>query len=215
MKSRLNDQFPPLTPTVKNPSPIKVGDTAKFTCNAENENVTKPVTYTWAKNGTTVSQSGTKEPGALLFSPVKKADAGKYVCVAKNDAGSKASTVQDFVVYYSPRIDPEAKMKYDVEGEIGKEASFELFIIAKPTPATTGYIWSKADIKLSNSSSKYEITSGSTSSKLSIKNVTSSDYDNYTCSVQTSGFQAMVFKFNLLKPAGIGDVWLMERRPKP
>ncbi|XP_064651573.1 hemicentin-1-like [Lineus longissimus] len=192
--------FPPLTPAVTNPSPIKVGDTANFTCNAENENVTKPVTYTWTKNGTTVSRSGTKEPGTLLFSPVKKADAGKYVCVAKNDAGSKASTVQDFVVYYSPRIDPEAKMKYDVEGEIGKEASFELFIIAKPTPATTGYIWSKADIKLSNSLSKYEITSGSTSSKLSIKNVTSSDYDNYTCSVQTSGFQAMVFKFKLLKP---------------
>ncbi|XP_064650927.1 hemicentin-1-like [Lineus longissimus] len=298
MKSRLNGQFPPLTPAVKNPSPIKVGDTAKFTCNAENKNVTKPVTYTWTKNGTNVSP-GTTEPGALLFSPVKKADEGKYVCVAKNDAGSKASTEEDIVVYfplnvqvkiskttvnehefmrfecatsgdnpevieryqwlwlkngspaeqviqdtatntqngkfleftripydrsgtytckawilgrmeqestflnvqYSPRIDPEAKMKYDVVGEIGKEASFELFTIANPVPDTSGYVWSNDGNVPRNFSSSYELISWhKTYSKLIIKNVKSSDYENYTCSVKTSGFQAKVFTFRLLKP---------------
>ncbi|XP_064650958.1 uncharacterized protein LOC135502230 [Lineus longissimus] len=101
---KLDVLVPPLTPTVTNPSPMKVGDVGNFTCNAENENVTKPVTYTWTKNGNTVSP-GTVEPGALLFSVVKKSDAGKYVCVAKNDAGSKESTEQDFVVHSSDTSD--------------------------------------------------------------------------------------------------------------
>ncbi|XP_064651625.1 neural cell adhesion molecule 1-B-like [Lineus longissimus] len=191
-------------PTVTNPSPVKVGKTAKFTCNAENGSVTKPVTYTWTKNGDTVSP-GTIERGALLFSPVKKSDAGKYVCVAKNDAGSLTSIEQDFVVYYSPGIDPDVKMKYDVVGEMGKEASFELFIIANPTPDTTGYNWSKDDDILLNSSRKYEIISGPRSSKLIIRNVKSSDYGNYMCSVKTSIFQVKVFKFRLIK-AGVVDV---------
>ncbi|XP_064651677.1 uncharacterized protein LOC135502651 [Lineus longissimus] len=259
-KLRLDALVPTLTPAVTNPSPIKVGDTAKFTFNAENENVTKPVTYTWTKNGTTVSP-GTKEPVPhnvqvrISKTPVNEHEYVRFECATSGDnpvviercqwlwmkSGSTAEQViQDTAtstqngkflefmripydrsgkysckawilgrieqastvlnVQYSPRIDPEAKMKYDVVGDIGKEASFELFIIANPTPATTGYIWSKDDNILSNSSSDYEITSRPMSSKLIIKIVKSSNYDNYTCSVKTSGFQAKVFKFKLLKP---------------
>ncbi|XP_064651139.1 uncharacterized protein LOC135502331 [Lineus longissimus] len=98
---RLNILVPPLTPTVTNPSPVNAGDTAKFTCNAENVDVTKPVTYTWTKNGKILSP-GTFEPGALLITPVTVGHAGKYACVAKNDAGSKSSTEQDFVVNCPP-----------------------------------------------------------------------------------------------------------------
>jgi hypothetical protein len=89
-------------------------------------------------------------------------------------------------------------MKYDVAGEMGKEASFDLFIIANPTPVTTGYVWSKDGTQLATSTD-YEIISHPRSSKLTIKNVKSSDYKNYTCTVKTSGFQAKVFKFKLLK----------------
>ncbi|XP_064651457.1 uncharacterized protein LOC135502490 [Lineus longissimus] len=95
-------------------------------------------------------------------------------------------------------------MKYDVVGEMGKEASFELFIIANPTPDTTGYNWSKDGDILLNSSGKYEIISGPRSSKLIIRNVKSSDYANYTCSVKTNGFQVKVFKFRLIKAVVVG-----------
>ncbi|XP_064651253.1 uncharacterized protein LOC135502389 [Lineus longissimus] len=101
-------------------------------------------------------------------------------------------------VQYSPRIDPEAKLKYDAVGKMGKEASLELFIVAKPTPAATGYVWEKHGNILANSSPDYEIQSGPTFSKLKIKNVKSSDYTFYTCSVKTSAFHTKVFKFRLL-----------------
>ncbi|XP_064650956.1 titin-like [Lineus longissimus] len=390
----LNVLVPPLTPTVKNPSPVKVGDSIKFTCNAENENVTQPIRYQWTKNGNNVLTRNIAPDGALLLSSVKKSDAGKYVCVAKNDAGSEASAEQDFVVdsgseslqiktttasnskseketetftceaivditvtsvklilqngttnetlieanssvvtfrrqmmrqdnkvkfyceatgpgipnslssdiitynvlfpnnvqvkvskttvnehefvrfecdtsggnpelvkryqwlwkksgstkeqviqdtetstqngkyleftripydksgtysckawnlggmgqastvlnvQYSPRIDPEAKMKYDVAGEIGKEAMFKLFIVANPSPTKTDYTWSKDGNVLSRTSPDYEITSRPTSSKLKIKNVKSLDYTNYSCSVKTSAFEAKIFNFTLNK----------------
>ncbi|XP_064651574.1 titin-like [Lineus longissimus] len=391
---RLEVLVPPLTPTVTNPSPVIVGDTANLTCNAENVNVTKPVTYTWTKNGNTVSP-GTSAPGILHFSSVTKEYAGKYVCDAKNDAGSKESSELDFVVYYapdslqlktttpphnsksenqtetftceaiggipvplvklirlegttkealilgnsrvliftrrmmrqdnqvefyceatgpgipnrmmsmvitynvffphnvqvklskttvnendsvwfectagggnpelitryqwlwkksgatseqviqdtatstqngkflefvripydksgtftckvwnngemgqastvlnvhySPRIHPGYNMKYDVAGEIDKEASFKLFITANPIPPTTGYVWSKGGEILPNSSQEYEIISLKTSSSLTIKNVKTTDFTFYTCTVKTSGFPAKVFKLELLK----------------
>ncbi|XP_064651583.1 neural cell adhesion molecule 2-like [Lineus longissimus] len=394
-KLKLDVLVPPLTPTVTNPSPVKVGEGVKFTCNAENENVTKPITYTWTKIGSN-DFARTVKSGALPFMPVEKSDAGKYVCVAKNDAGSEASAEQDFVVLsaseslqiktttasnskseketetftceanaditvtsvklirhngttnetliganssvvtfrrqmmrqdnkvkfyceatwpgipnslssnvitynvlfphnvqvkvskttvnehecvcfecdtsggnpelvtryqwlwkksvstkeqvtqvpetitkngkyleftripydesgtysckawnlggmgqastvlnvqYSPRIDPEAKMKYDVAGEIGKEAMFKLFIVANPTPTKTDYIWSKDGNVLSRTSPDYEITSWPTSSKLKIKDVKSLDYTNYSCSVKTSAFEAKIFNFMLNKAA--------------
>ncbi|XP_064651483.1 peroxidasin-like isoform X2 [Lineus longissimus] len=132
--------FPPLTPTVTNPSPVKVGKTAKFTCNAENENVTKPVTYTWTKNGDTVSP-GTTEPGALLFSPVKKSDAGKYVCVAKNDAGSMTSIEQDFRVVSFPPLTPTVTNPSPVK--VGKTAKFTCNAENENVTKPVTYTWTK------------------------------------------------------------------------
>ncbi|XP_064651317.1 uncharacterized protein LOC135502424 isoform X2 [Lineus longissimus] len=94
---RLDVLVPPLSPTVTIQSPVNGGDTANLTCNAENVNVTKPVTYTWTKNGEPLLPE-TDAYGALLITPVTLGHAGKYVCVAKNDAGSKSSNAHDFVV---------------------------------------------------------------------------------------------------------------------
>ncbi|XP_064651609.1 hemicentin-1-like [Lineus longissimus] len=161
--------------------------------------------WLWMKSGSTVEQviqdSETSTQNGKLFEFVRIPYdmSGTYSCKAWNLGGMGQAWVV-LTVHFSPRIDQEANMTYDVVGEMGKEASFELFIIANPTPATTGYTWSKDDNILSNSSSEYEIISGPTSSKLAIEHVKSSDYGNYTCSVKTSGFQAKVFKFKLFKP---------------
>ncbi|XP_064651608.1 contactin-5-like [Lineus longissimus] len=161
--------------------------------------------WLWMKSGSTAEQviqdaeTSTQNGKLFEFVRIPYDRSGTYTCKAWNLGGmGQASAV--LTVHFSPRIDPEANMTYDVVGEIGKEASFELFIIANPTPATTGYVWSKDDNILSNSSSEYEIISGPTSSKLAIEHVKSSDYGNYTCPVKTSGFQTKVFKFKLLKP---------------
>ncbi|XP_064651591.1 uncharacterized protein LOC135502571 [Lineus longissimus] len=108
-KLRLDVLVPPLTPTVTIQSPVNVGDTAKLTCNAENVIVTKPVTYTWTKNGKPLSPE-TDAYGALLITPVTLGHAGKYVCVAKNDAGSKSSNAHDFVVVRPPSAPSKLKV---------------------------------------------------------------------------------------------------------
>ncbi|XP_064651221.1 uncharacterized protein LOC135502364 [Lineus longissimus] len=132
---------PPQKPRVTNPSPIIVGKTAKFTCNAENENVTKPVTYTWTKNGDTVSP-GTIERGALLFSPVKKSDAGKYVCVAKNDAGSMTSTEQVLVVYL-PVLPQKPRVTNPSPIIVGKTAKFTCNAENENVTKPVTYTWTK------------------------------------------------------------------------
>ncbi|XP_064651606.1 uncharacterized protein LOC135502588 [Lineus longissimus] len=160
--------------------------------------------WLWKKSGSTAEQviqdSETSTQNGKLFEFVRIPydRSGTYSCKAWN-LGEMGQASAVLTVHFSPRIYPEANMTYDVVGEIGKEASFELFIIANPTPATTGYTWSKDDNILSNSSSEYEIISGPTSSKLAIEHVKSSHYGNYTCSVKTSRFQVN-FKFKLFKP---------------
>ncbi|XP_064651704.1 hemicentin-1-like isoform X6 [Lineus longissimus] len=178
----------------------------RFECDTSGGNPApiKRYQWLWKKSGSTKEQviqdteTSTQNGKYLEFTRIPYDKSGTYSCKAWNDGGmGQASTVLN--VQYSPRIDPETKMKYDVAGEMGKEAMFELFIIANPTPVTTGYTWSKDGNVISRTSPDYEIISGPTSSKLKIKNVKSSDYKNYTCSVRTSGFQAKVFKFKLLK----------------
>ncbi|XP_064651610.1 uncharacterized protein LOC135502591 [Lineus longissimus] len=182
-------------------------ESVRFECATSGGNPERIERYQWLwmKSGSTAeqviqdSENSTQNGKLFEFVRIPYDRSGTYSCKAWNLGGmGQASAV--LTVHFSPRIDPEASMTYDVVGEIGKEASFELFIIANPTPATTGYVWSKDDNILSNSSSEYEIISGPTSSKLAIEHVKSSDYGNYTCSVKTSGFQAKVFKFKLLKP---------------
>ncbi|XP_064649132.1 fasciclin-2-like [Lineus longissimus] len=160
--------------------------------------------WLWMKNGSIAKQviqdsNTTTNNGTFVeFPRIPYDKSGTYSCMAWNDGGmGQASAVLN--VQYSPRIDPGTKMKSDVVGEIGKEAMFKLFIIANPTPVATGYTWSKDGNVLSRTSPDFEITSGPTSSKLKINDVKSSDYTNYSCSVKTSGFQAKVFNFKLVK----------------
>ncbi|XP_064651215.1 titin-like [Lineus longissimus] len=162
--------------------------------------------WLWKKSSSTEEQviqdteTSTQNGKYLEFTRIPYDESGTYSCKASNDGGmGQASTVLN--VQYSPRIDPEAKMKYDVAGEIGKEAMFELFIVANPTPTKTDYTWSKDGNVLSRTSPDYEITSGPTSSELKIKDVKSLDYTNYSCSVKTSAFQATIFNFMLNKAA--------------
>ncbi|XP_064650955.1 uncharacterized protein LOC135502227 [Lineus longissimus] len=158
--------------------------------------------WLWKKSGSTEEQvmQDTKTGKLFQFARIPYYQSGTYSCKAWNDGGVGQSST-DLSVQYSPRIDPEAKMKYDVAAEIGREAMFELFIVANPTPTTTGYTWSKDGNVLSRTSPDYEITSGPTSSELKIKDVKSLDYTNYSCSVKTSAFEAKIFNFMLIKAA--------------
>ncbi|XP_064649129.1 uncharacterized protein LOC135501170 isoform X2 [Lineus longissimus] len=176
----------------------------RFECITSNPELVTRYMWLWTKNGSIAKQviqdsdTSTKNGKFVEFPRIPYDKSGTYSCMAWNDAGmGQASAVLN--VQYSPRIDPGTKMKFDVVGEIGKEAMFKLFIIANPTPVTTGYTWSKDGNVLSQTSPDFEITSAPTSSKLKINDVKSSDYTNYSCSVKTSGFQGKVFNFKLVK----------------
>ncbi|XP_064642846.1 neural cell adhesion molecule 1-like isoform X2 [Lineus longissimus] len=189
-----------------NKTTVNEHEFVRFECDTSGGNPELVTRYQWLwmKNGSIEKQviqdsdTNTKNGKFVEFTRIPYDKSGTYTCKAWNDVGmGQASAILN--VQYSPRIDPEAKMKSEVAGKIGQEAMFELFIIANPTPVTTGYTWSKDGNVLSRTSPDYEITSWPTSSKLKINDVKSSDHTNYSCSVKTIGFQAKVFNFKLVK----------------
>ncbi|XP_064651093.1 uncharacterized protein LOC135502304 isoform X2 [Lineus longissimus] len=203
------------TPTIPNvqvisKTTVNENESMQFQCvtsGGSPEHITR-YQWLWKKIGSTAEEiiqdtrTSTQNGKILEYARIPYDKSGMYTCKAWNIRGIGQASV-NLSVQYPPRLPPGLKLKSDVVGENGKEATFELLITANPIPANNGYVWSKVKdgIPLAISSREYEIFSGSTWSKLIIKNVKSHDYTHYTCSVKTNGFQAKIFKFRLIKAA--------------
>ncbi|XP_057298458.1 hemicentin-1-like isoform X2 [Hydractinia symbiolongicarpus] len=121
-------------PTVSRSSPsslIKENSTLLLTCNVEE---TLPLTYTWLKDGHTVSGATSK----LNFETVTRADRGKYACSVVYGNGNVTTSVEEFIdVFYidKPKMISQSKVK------AGSATNFSCTLHANPSIEVSDWQW--------------------------------------------------------------------------
>ncbi|KAI1290168.1 Hemicentin-2 [Halotydeus destructor] len=117
---------------------LRKSQTFTFVCSLRQG--TRPITFTWLMDGTSLSNAHAKvtnigEMSILTIEKVLESDAGNYTCKAQNAAGHDSHTLL-LIVKQIPRwlVEPQ-----DVIGVIGRDIEVECSAAGSPTPVVTWF----------------------------------------------------------------------------
>ncbi|XP_077540887.1 cell adhesion molecule Dscam1-like [Haemaphysalis longicornis] len=131
-----SQQDPPVIQPFALPADVVTGVITKLFCNIQRG--TRPLTFTWIKDGVTVREGVTSldDFSTLSIDPVTAESAGNYTCVVRNAAGTDRYTSTLEVKQPSQWIDEPR----DVSSAEGTEVQLRCSAAGRPRPTIT---WSR------------------------------------------------------------------------
>ncbi|XP_068734046.1 fibroblast growth factor receptor 3-like isoform X2 [Montipora capricornis] len=133
--------------------------------------------YKWEKDGAVLQQGTTSN---YTISSAKKEDRGRYKCTAEVDAPGlstyRASYSVDVKVKFAPQV---TRLSSNQTLDDGNDATFSCTAEAYPMPIT--YNWFKNVVKIS-SSAEFVINDLGWESRLTVRQISKSRADRYSCS---------------------------------
>ncbi|GFS44506.1 titin [Nephila pilipes] len=176
------EQSPVLNPMFIPPN-LAIGDMTELTCTVKRGNL--PITFTWFHNNQIISNhhkykiSSSKISTQFLIEKVTASDIGNYSCKASNAYGEDSKTesviiegeMAEDIPILNPMFTPPSLALGDIT---------ELSCTVKRGTSPISFKWFHNEIEI-RSHHKYKISSGKTSTQLSIGEIQAVDIGNYTC----------------------------------
>ncbi|XP_044759948.1 lachesin-like [Coccinella septempunctata] len=165
---------PPRIHFVSHTGPVKVlqGATVKMECRASGNPVP---TLSWTRENDALPSGEKTVLGlSMVIQHADRHSAGTYQCTADNGVGQPDTRHIVLSVMYGPEVDPE---RATIHTGLGLEAQLVCIVHAEPSPQV---IWYKDTAQL-GTTEQHATHSRGNRYTLVIRNVTRSDFGNYSC----------------------------------
>ncbi|GFS81160.1 titin [Trichonephila clavipes] len=176
------DQSPVLNPMFIPPN-LAIGDMTELSCTVKRGNL--PITFTWFHNNQMLSNlhkykiTSSKIGSQFLIEKITASDIGNYTCKASNAFGEDSKTesviIEGEMAEDMPILNPMFTPPSLALGDIT-----ELSCTVKRGTSPISFKWFHNGLEI-RSHPKYKISSGKTSTHLSIGEIQATDIGNYTC----------------------------------